>query len=191
MIITPEMNPKDLYKNATQEMQHAVEHFQKEIVKLRTSRANPSMVENVMIESYGHLMPLKDLALVTAPDARLIVIQPWDNSTTGAIEKGIAAAGLGLNPTVDGHILRIQLPQMANDQREQLVKVLHKNLEECRVAIRNVRKDIQNEVRDAEKKKVVSEDNAKKLLDQLQKATDDSISKAEDISKKKEEEIKA
>jgi ribosome recycling factor len=174
MIITPEMNPKDLYKNATQEMQHALEHFQKEIVKLRTSRANPSMVENVMVESYGNLMPLKDLALVTAPEARLLVIQPWDNSTSNAIEKGIAAAGLGLNPTVDGHIIRIQL-----------------NLEECRVAIRNVRKDIQNDVREAEKKKVVSEDNAKKLLDQLQKATDDSISKAEDISKKKEEEIKA
>ena len=191
MAITPEITAKDLYKQCVDRMQHPIEHFQKEILKIRTSRANPSMIENIMVESYGNLMPLKDLALITAPEVRLLVVQPWDGSTAGAIDKAISSAGLGLNPAVDGNIIRIQLPQIANDQRDQLVKVLHKYLEECRIGIRNVRKDVQNEIRDAEKNKVVSEDLAKRLLDQLQKATDDTISKAEEFSKKKEDDIRA
>ena len=191
MAITPEINPKDLYKKVTEAMFVCIEHFQKEILKVRTSRANSSMIENVMVESYGNSMPLKDLALISAPEARLLIVQPWDSSTSNAIDKAIVQSGLGLNPVVDGNIIRIQLPQMAADKREQLVKLLHKTLEECRVAIRNVRKDIQNEIRDAERAKIVSEDISKRLLDQLQKATDDSINKVEDISKKKEEDIKA
>lgn len=191
MNINPDITPKDLYNQATELMVSPITHFEKELLKVRTNRANSSMIENVMVESYGNMMPLKDMALISAPEVRLLVIQPWDSTTVSAIEKALMNAGLGFNPTVDSNIIRIQLPQISNDQRDQLVKNLHKYLEECRVGIRNVRKDVQNSIRDAEKNKTVSEDIAKRLLDQLQKATDDSIAKAETIAKKKEEDIKA
>jgi ribosome recycling factor len=134
-------------------------------------------------------MPLNQVASLAAPDSRLLTIQPWDKSIMINIEKAISASDLGVSPTNDGNIIRIQLPQMTAARRDELTKVLGKKTEECRVSIRNVRKDFHNEVRDAEKKHIISEDFAKKLSDLLQKITDQYIAKTDQLSEKKTTEL--
>jgi ribosome recycling factor len=172
-------------------MGKALKHFEKELLSIRTGRANTAMIEGIKVECYGQMMILRDVATLAAPDARLITIQPWDVSIIGEIEKAIIASDLGAAPVNDGKIIRIQLPQMSSSRREELVKMLGKKAEECRVAIRSVRKDIHNEIRDADKKHIVSEDFAEKLSDLLQKVTDDFIKKTDELHDKKAAELKA
>ncbi|MBN2267557.1 MAG: ribosome recycling factor [Candidatus Babeliaceae bacterium] len=165
--------------------------FAKEIAKLRTGRSHPSLVEDISVQCYGTAMRVKDLATITTPEANLIVIQPWDQGNLAAIEKGIALSNLQVAPTNDGALIRVVLPPMSAGRREELVKTLGSKLEECRVAIRNERKEFNNFIRDLEKNKSVSEDLAKRLQTILQKVTDELIGKAEKFAEKKELEIKA
>ena len=183
---------KDFEQMLKPEMEKAIDHFKKELVKIRTGRANPGMVENLKILCYGDSqMALKELAAISAPDPRMIVIQPWDKSVITNIEKAIMESDLGLTPANDGEIIRLQLPFMSSQQRDDLNKILGKKVEECRIAIRNIRKDFQNEVRELEKEHEFSIDFSKILLGILQNYTDKYIKTAEDLATKKEQEIKA
>lgn len=172
------------------QMEAPLKHYEKELAGIRSGRASASMLDNIKVESYGQLMPLRDLATVAAPDARLLTVQPWDKSTIPAIEKALASSELGLTPANDGNIIRIQLPQMSEARREEIVKVLNKKTEESRVNVRNIRKDFHNEVRDAQKKKIISEDFAVRLSDLLQKITDETIKKIDILNDKKAHEIR-
>lgn len=172
-------------------MDKPIKHFEKELLSIRTGRASTSILEAVRVECYDQYMPLKDIATLSAPDSRLLTIQPWDKSVIGAIEKALLASDLGVTPVNDGNLIRIQLPQMSAARREELVKVLNKKTEECRVSIRNIRKDFHNEVREAEKKRIVSEDFAERLSTLMQKITDQVIEKADALSEKKAAELRS
>lgn len=155
-----------------EEMMVAVKHFEKELVSIRTGRASASILDHVKVECYGQMMSLKELATVATPDARLITIQPWDKSSIVAIEKAIQNSDIGITPANDGTVIRLQLPMMSSDRRDELVKILGKKTEESRISIRNVRKEFHNQIREAEKKSTISEDFARRLSDILQKTTD-------------------
>jgi ribosome recycling factor len=172
------------------EMQKSILHFERELLKIRSGRAHTSLVENVLVSSYGQApMPLKNLASLTAPEARLIIIQPWDTSILDDIETALEEAQLGVQPVNDGAIIRIQLPNISSDRRDELVKSLHKKLEECKVAVRNVRKEFHNILRDSKKDKLISENFFNRLSDVLQDVTDKFTGKADQLSKKKEVDI--
>ena len=191
MNITAETTSNKFEQAIKPEMEKALTHLDKELVKLRTGRASSALVEDIKVSVYGSDMPIKELGAISTPDARLIVIQPWDKSIINNIEKGIQNSDLGINPLNDGEVIRITLPQMSSERREELLKVLNKKLEESRVIVRGSRKDFQNAIREAEKKKVVSEDVSKQLQQVLQKQTDLYIAKIDEAGKKKEKEIRA
>ena len=175
-------------KNA---MDKPIKHFDKELAGIRTGRASTGLIENLKVECYGQFMPLRELGTLSAPDARLLVIQPWDKSSISAIEEAIGSSDLGLTPSNDGNIIRLQLPQMSAARRDEMIKTLGKKTEECRVNIRNVRKDYHNLIREFEKKKTISEDFAKRIGDLLQKITDQFIEKTDQLHTKKESELKS
>lgn len=188
--IVAETTPKDFESALKVEMEKPLDHFKKELVKIRTGRASTSMIESIKVICYGSEMPLSQIASLSAPEPRLLVIQPWDKSVIADIEKGLLESDLGVTPLNDGDIIRITLPQMSGSRREELSKILNKKLEECRIAIRNIRKDFQNAVRDLEKDKKFSIDYSKRLLATLQEFTDKYVANAEEMSAKKEKEIK-
>lgn len=189
--ITPEITNGDFEKAIKPEFEKAVKHLEHELVKLRTGRANAALVEDLKVSAYGTMMSLREVAAISVPDVRLITVQPWDKSVINEIEKAIQNSDLGVNPINDGEIIRISLPQMSADRRDELLKVLGKKLEESKVIVRNSRKDFQNAIRDAEKKKTISEDFAKRLQDLLQKQTDNYIANIDSVGKKKESEIRS
>ncbi len=189
-IIFQEGNSSDFENIIKSEMDKPIKHFEKELVAIRTGRASTKMVEDIKVEVYGQLMRLKEVANISTPDARLIAVQPWDKSIINDIEKGLLTSDLGVTPANDGNLIRIQLPQMTESRRTELDKVLGKKTEECKIGIRNIRKEFHNQVRDAEKKHLVSEDFAARLSDILQKITDQFITKAEELHNKKAEEMK-
>lgn len=172
------------------EMQKQIEFFDKELKKLRTGRAHTSLVEDLVVQCYGSPMKLRDVASITAADATSLVIQPWDQGNVAGIESSLQEAALGLSIQNDGALLRLRMPPMTSEQRENLVKTMHKKLEECKVAVRNVRKDYNNWIRDLEKGKAVSEDTSKRLQTMLQKITDQYTEQADGMSGKKEKEIR-
>lgn len=174
-----------------EEMQKHSKHFEVELSKIRTGRAHPSIVEDTKVLCYGSIMPLKDVASITAPDSNMIVVQPWDKSVMAEIEKSLSTVNLGMTISNDGNIIRLVLPPMSSSRREELIKAVNQKLELLKVSLRNVRNDIQNLIRAAEKSKKISEDYSKRLQDSLQKGTDKSIELAEKISEKKELEIKS
>jgi ribosome recycling factor len=181
------------FEKATQEeMNKSIKHFEHELVSIRSGRAHPAMIENIKVVCYGgeSELPLKSLASITTPEARCIVVQPWDPATLVDIERAIKESDTGLTPVNDGNIIRLQLQEMSSDRRKELLKLLGKVLEECRVSIRNVRKNIQNFVRDNQKEKAISDDFAKRLNDLLQKQTDQFVKKAEELAAKKETDLK-
>ena len=171
-----------------QEMSKCIKHFEHELTGIRSGRAHPSMVEDIKVSCYGGTteMPIKNLATVLAPEPRVILIQPWDQGISIDIERAIKESDLGLTPVTDGPVIRLVLPDMSSSRRDELTKLLHKKLEESRVAIRNVRKHFHNLIRDTEKDKGISEDYAKRAGDLLQKQTDKAIKCVEDLSAKKE-----
>ncbi len=186
-----ENDTQSFEKSMEQEMSKAIKHFERELVTIRTGRAHTAMIEDVRVSCYGQApVPLKTVAALAAPDSRLLTIQPWDPSTISDIEKGLLASDLGLTPANDGKIIRLQLPEISTSRREELIKVLHKRLEECRVAVRNIRKEFNNLVRDAKKNKTISEDFSNRLDDSIKKVTDKFIAQAEQMNNRKEEEIK-
>lgn len=177
---------------AKEEMTKSIKHFEHELAGIRSGRAHPSLVENIKVSCYGGEteLPLKNLASISVPEARSIIIQPWDQTTMHDIERAIKESDVGLTPANDGNVIRLQLPEMSIERREELVKVLGKKLEETRVSIRNIRKHLNNVVKDAEKGKAISEDFAKRLNELVQKITDQFIKKAEELATKKESDLK-
>lgn len=187
----PNDNPAKFEQAVRTTMAKHIEYFEKELSKLRTGRATPTLVEDIHAQCYGNTMRIKDIATITTPEAQLIVIQPWDASNIEAIEKAIGQSELRVTPQNDGTIIRVPLPPMSSSRREELAKTVGKRLEEAKVAIRNERKEFNNLIRDLQKNKTISEDIEKRLQTLLQKVTDDLTAKADDIAAKKEKEIKS
>jgi ribosome recycling factor len=180
---------KDSFAQLKTRMEKAVEDFRNEMTSTRTGRASVHMLDGVMVEAYGSQMPLNQLANVSAPEPQLITVQPWDVSQMAAIEKAIRAADLGLNPMNDGKLVRVPVPALTEDRRKEMVKHLHKALEEHRTAVRNIRRDGNDIIKKAMKDKKITEDEERGALDQIQKLTDDEIKKMEEMSKAKEKEV--
>jgi ribosome recycling factor len=191
------INLKNMYshefdKLVDKEMDPAIKHFQQELVTIRTGRAHPSLVEDVKVTCYGgSIMSMKEIAAISTPDARLIVIQPWDKSIIADIEKAISTSSTGLSAANDGNVIRITLPELSAQRREELVKVLGKKLEECRNSIRDIRAKFRNAVKEAERKREVEEDFAERLEQSLQKIHDKFMALAQQMFEKKEKEIRA
>src|ERR1700758_636279 len=180
---------KDTYVQLKTRMDKAVEDFRKEMAATRTGRASVHMLDSVNVDYYGSQMPLNQIAQVHAPEAQLITVQPFDPSSLSSIEKAIRTADLGLNPMNDGKIIRVPVPPLTEERRKDMVKHLHKILEEHRTAIRNVRRDGNDAIKKAMKDKKISEDEEKKALDEVQKLTDAEIKKMEEMGAAKEKEL--
>jgi ribosome recycling factor len=180
---------KDSFVQLKTRMDKAVEDFRKEMTSTRTGRASVHMLDGVMVEAYGSQMPLNQLANVSAPEPQLITVQPWDVSQIGAIEKAIRSGDLGLNPMNDGKLVRVPVPALTEDRRKEMVKHLHKVLEEHRTAVRNIRRDGNDVIKKALKDKKITEDEERGAMENLQKLTDDEIKKMEEMSKGKEKEV--
>ena len=180
---------KEIYAQLRTRMEKAVEDFRRELSATRTGRATVHMLDTVKVAYYGSDMPLNQIAQVHAPEPQLITVQPFDPSTLGEIEKAIRSGGLGLNPMNDGKIIRIPVPPLTEERRKEMVKHLHKVLEEHRTAVRNIRRDGNDAIKKALKDKKISEDEERRSLDEIQKLTDDEIKKMEEMSKAKEKEV--
>lgn len=180
---------KELYGQLKSRMEKAVEDFRKEMAATRTGRASVHMLDGITVEAYGSQMPLNQLSNVSAPEPQLITVQPWDVSVIGAIEKAIRAAGLGLNPMNDGKLVRVPVPALTEERRKEMVKHLHKILEDHRTAVRNIRRDGNDAIKKVLKDKKITEDEERGSLEQIQKLTDDEIKKMEEMSKAKEKEV--
>ena len=180
---------KETYVQLKTRMDKAVEDFRKEMVATRTGRANVHMLDSVSVDYYGSQMPLNQIAQVHAPEAQLITIQPFDPSSLGAIEKAIRSADLGLNPMNDGKLIRVPVPALTEERRKDMVKHLHRVLEEHRTAVRNIRRDGNDAIKKASKDKKITEDEEKRSTDEIQRLTDDEIKKMEEMSKGKEKEV--
>jgi ribosome recycling factor len=179
----------DLFSDAEHRMQQAIESLQRDLGTIRTGRASPALVERLMVDYYGTPTPLQQMANIHATDARTLTIQPWDRKTLGDIEKAIQKSDLGLNPTNDGNVIRITLPPLTEDRRRDLVKVVHKKVDEGKVAIRNIRRDTHDRLRDLEKSKQITEDDLKRSTERLQKMTDKYIEELDKVGQAKEQEI--
>jgi ribosome recycling factor len=180
---------KETYAQLKSRMEKAVEDFRKEMAATRTGRASVHMLDGVNIDYYGSQMPLNQVAQVHAPEAQLITVQPFDPSSLGSIEKSIRNADLGLNPMNDGKIIRVPVPPLTEERRKDMVKHLHKVLEEHRTAVRNIRRDGNDAIKKALKDKKITEDEEKRAMEEIQRLTDDEIKKMEDMSKAKEKEV--
>jgi ribosome recycling factor len=180
---------KETYAQLKTRMEKAVEDFRKAMAATRTGRANVHMLDNVSVDYYGSQMPLNQIAQVHAPEAQLITVQPFDPSSLAAIEKAIRSGDLGLNPMNDGKMIRVPVPPLTQERRQDMVKHLHKALEEHRTAVRNIRRDGNDAIKKALKDKKITEDEEKRSLDEIQKLTDDEIKKMEEMSKAKEKEV--
>jgi ribosome recycling factor len=180
---------KEVYATLKTRMDKAVEDFRHEMAATRTGRANVHMLDTVSAEYYGEQMPLNQIATIHAPEPQMITVQPFDPSVLANIEKAIRGADLGLNPMNDGKIVRVPIPALTEERRKDMVKHLHKILEEHRTAIRNVRRDGNDAIKKAMKDKKIAEDDEKRALDEIQKLTDDEIKKMEEMSKTKEKEV--
>jgi ribosome recycling factor len=180
---------RDVFQQLKNRMEKAVEDFRTNLAAARTGRASVHMLDTVRVACYGSEMPLNQLSNIHAADAQLLTVQPFDPSIAGEIDKAIRAAGLGLNPQNDGKIIRIPVPPLTEDRRKEMVKHLHKILEDHRTAIRNVRRDGNEAIKKAMKDKKISEDDEKKALDEVQKLTDAEIKKMEEMYQAKEKEL--
>jgi ribosome recycling factor len=178
-----------LIKETAGKMGRSIEAFKKDLGRVRTGRASFSLLEGIKVDYYGTPMPLQQVGTLSVPESRLITITPWDTKMIGPIEKAIQAGGLGLNPASDGKIVRIPIPPLTEERRRELVKLVRKMAEDARVAVRNIRREGIERLKDKEKRKEISEDESKRGQDRVQKETDESIRKIDDILKAKEKEI--
>jgi ribosome recycling factor len=185
-----ENNLKAFETSVAAEMDKVIVHCQKDLSSVNTGKASTNMVEDLKVECYGNMMILRELAAISTPESNMIVIQPWDKGTVSAIEKAILASHLGLTPNTQGTVIRLELPPMSIARREELAKVVSKKTEDAKVALRNVRKDVGNLIKDNEKKKTVSEDFVKRLTKSLQDATDKFVAHVEALSEKKKKDLK-
>ncbi len=180
---------KDLLKDAEHRMQGAVHVLGEDLSGIRTGRANPALVEKVHVEYYGAPTPLMQLASISVPEARQLMIKPFDKTTIKAIEKAIMASDLGLTPNNDGQVIRLNLPPLTEDRRRELVKHTHTRIEETRVALRNIRRDVLKDMKDFENEKLISEDERKRGEEELQKLMDRIMAEIDKIGQRKEQEI--
>jgi ribosome recycling factor len=180
---------KDAAAAAKTRMEKAVDDFRKEAATIRTGRANATLLDNVRVDYHGTPMPVNQLGTLTVPDPTMIVIAPWDPSAVALIDKAIRVSDLGLNPTNDGKVVRVPIPSLTEERRKDLVKQLHKVLENHRTAVRNIRRDIKEAIEKLEKEKKISEDEKKRSLEELEKLSHSETKKVEDLSAAKEREI--
>ncbi|MBV7267516.1 ribosome recycling factor [Erythrobacter ani] len=170
-------------------MSGAVDALKSDLSGLRTGRANTSLLDPVQVEVYGAMMPLNQVATVNAPEPRMLAVQVWDKSNVAAVEKGITKANLGLNPMTDGQTVRLPMPDLTEERRKELAKLAGQYAEKAKIAIRNVRRDGMEDLKTDEKKKDISEDDRKRMEDEVQKLTDKYVAEADDAAAKKEQEI--
>jgi len=186
-----ENESKPFEQAMTDEMGKSIKHYEGELIKIRTGRANTAMIEDLQVSCYGAPpTPLKGLAALAAPEPRLLTIQPWDPGIIEDIERTISNSDLGLTPVNDGKIIRLRLPEISSDRREELIKILQKKAEDSKVAVRNIRKEFHNLIKDAKKDKTISDDFFNRLSDIMQKITDKFIEKVDQMTTKKEQEIR-
>jgi ribosome recycling factor len=180
---------KDVLKDARERMDKAVESLHADLRSIRTGRASPALVERLHVDYYGAPTPLNQLAGISVPEPRLLMIRPWDRSSIGIIEKAILKSDLGLTPTNDGQVIRLVIPQLTEDRRRELTRMVARRVEESRVAVRNIRRDANDMLRDLEKEKLIDEDELYEGRDEMQEVTDKYIKQVDEIGKVKEAEI--
>jgi ribosome recycling factor len=180
---------KDILKEAETRMQSAIQNMDDDLAGIRTGRASPALVERLPVEYYGTPTPLMQLASISVPEPRSLLIKPFDPTSLKGIERAIQTSDLGLTPNNDGKQIRLNLPALTEDRRHELVKVVHHRLEECRIAVRNVRRDLHNDIREFEKEKLISKDDLVRGEEELQKVTDHWIEEINRHGMKKEHEI--
>ncbi len=180
---------EDLFGDADRRMQKAIEVLKQDLAAIRTGRASSALVDRITVDYYGTPTPINQVATISVPEARLLVIQPWDRKMLTDIEKAIQKSDLGINPSNDGQVIRLAIPPLNEERRWDMVKMVHKKLDEHKVAIRNIRRDAHDKLRDREKKKEISEDELKRSTERLQKLTDRYIDEMEKVGKSKELEI--
>ncbi len=179
----------EVRKQLVDRMDKAIESLKKDIAGIRTGRASLGIFEGITVDYYGTPTPINQVATMSVPESRLIIIQPWDPKIIAEIEKAILKSDLGLNPSNDGKIIRIAVPPLTEERRKQIIKQVHKRVEEAKIAVRNIRRDSNDEVKKLEKEKKMSEDDAKKTLEEIQKLTDSYIKRTDEINSHKEKEL--
>jgi ribosome recycling factor len=172
-------------------MEQSVDHFKREIAAIRTGRAAPALVEDIPVNAYGGSarLTVKELGTITAQDAQTLAVQPWDQSVIGEIRQGILAANVGLTPVIDNGLIRLAVPALTTERRQEYVRLLREKMEETRISIRNIRQDKMREIKESFEEKEISEDERFKAEEDLQKITDELMEKVEELGQKKEEEI--
>lgn len=180
---------KDALSQARVRMEKAVEDFRKDLASVRTGRANVALLDHIRVDYHGTPMPINQLGNLTIPDPMMIVISPWDPGAVPLVDKAIRTSDLGLNPANDGKVIRVPIPPLTEERRKELVKHIHKVLENHRTAVRNIRRDIKEAIEKLEKEKKISEDDKKRSLDELEKVTHSETKKIEDLSAAKEKEV--
>lgn len=181
--------PKQVIANAKDRMSKAIQAYTRELASIRAGRASASLLDRITVDYYGAPTPVNQIAGITTPEARLLVIQPYDKSIINDIEKAILKSDLGLNPSNDGMVIRIAIPQLTEERRKDLVKVVKKESEEAKIAIRNIRRDANDDLKKLEKNGDITEDALHGYSDDIQKLTDENINKIDQITKDKEKEI--
>jgi len=181
---------EEIMKNHDLKMKKSLTLLTQELSKLRTGRASPALLEAIRVEYYGSQLPLNQVATISIPEARLIIIQPWDKTALPNIEKAIFKSGVGLTPNSDGNVIRLAVPPLTTERREELIKLTLRMAEETKVAIRNIRRDANNEIKKLEKEKKISEDASFKAQEKVQQITDQFIKKVDEVQKDKEDEIR-
>lgn len=180
---------EEYLEDAESRMKKSVEALREELVKLRTGRASPALVEHLMVNYYDTPTPLIQIAGITAPEPRLLVIQPWDLSALKEIERAILTSDLGLTPTTDGRVIRLAIPYLTEERRRELVKRVHQRVEACKVALRNIRRDAIEDLEEAKKEKLIGEDDLYRGKDELQELTEKYYEIADEVGRAKEKEI--
>jgi ribosome recycling factor len=183
------MSEKDVIKETKPRMETVIDDFRRKLATIRTGRAAVSLLDTVMVDYYGTMTPLNQMASVHAPEPQMLTVQPWDQSQLGAVEKAIRASDLGLNPSNDGKLVRIPIPPLTEERRKQLAKQVHEVAEDHRTAVRNIRRDANERLKKLLKDKQISEDNERDGLDEVQRLTNSYIGKIDELSKSKEHEI--
>jgi ribosome recycling factor len=179
----------DLLQELRQRMDRSMGALQDDLLGIRTGRASPALVEKLSVEYYGTMTPLNQMASIAVPEPRLLVIRPWDSSALPDIERALLKSDLGLTPMNDGKLIRLSIPRLTEERRRELVKVVSRRVEEARVAIRNLRRDALQDMKEFEKEKMISEDDFFRGKDSVQELTDEFIEKIDEIGKRKEEEV--
>jgi len=180
---------EDIKKDCTQRMANGVQAFRNDLKKVRTGRAHPSLVEHLRVEYYGNNVPLNQVSNVSVEDARTLVVSPWEKSMVQVIEKAIMKSDLGLTPTTAGQVIRIPLPPLTEERRREMTKLVRHEAENARVAVRNVRRDVMNELKEMLKEKLLSQDDEKRAHDEVQKLTDKHIADIDHVLAEKEKEL--